>query len=91
MLIKNLSLPSFFTQFPKSMLLAKDLQELGLPSNETHLESVKRYSDFTRLHVQLQRTPELVKHIEGELISPSNRHIGTDHFVHYREVVLFQR
>lgn len=49
------------------MLSPEDLQELRLPSNETHLESVKRYSDFTRLHTQLQKHPALVKHTHGQL------------------------
>ena len=47
--------------------------ELGLPSNETHLESVKRYSDFTRLHQQLQKTPDLYRHAQGSHGNQSTR------------------
>ena len=52
-------------QFPKTMMSPDYLQELGVASEETHLESVKRYSDFTRLHQLLQRTPELLRHTQG--------------------------
>ena len=55
----------WFGQFPKSMLLPGNQQEVGVANEETHLESMKRYSDFTRLHQQLQRTPELLKLIKG--------------------------
>jgi hypothetical protein len=47
------------------MLSPGDLQELGVINEDTHLESVKRYSDFTRLHQQLQKIPELLRHAQG--------------------------
>ena len=47
------------------MLSHEDLQELELPSDETHLESVKRYSEFTQLHQQLLRSPQLAKQTQG--------------------------
>ena len=39
------------------MLSSADLQELQVPASETHLESVKRYSDFTKFHQQLLHSP----------------------------------
>ena len=42
---------------------------MGVASEETHLESVKRYSDFTRLHQQLQKNPELLRHAQGLSLS----------------------
>ena len=47
------------------MLLPGDLQELGVASDETHLETVKRYSDFTRLHQQLHKSPAMLRLIRG--------------------------
>ena len=50
------------------MLSHEDLQELGLHSDETHLESVKRYSEFTQLHQQLLRSPQLAKQTQGRSV-----------------------
>ena len=81
---------NFLSQFPKTMLSLEDLQELGLPSNETHLESVKRYSDFTRLHQQLQKSPELQRHTQGQSsVDPCLARAGPN--VHFMVTILDPR
>ena len=39
------------------MLLDSDLQELGVASYETHLEGLRRYSDFAKFHSTVLKSP----------------------------------
>ena len=45
----SLSSPSL-PQFPKHMLQESDLKDLDVHESDTHLEAMKRFSDFTKFH-----------------------------------------
>ena len=39
------------------MLLDEDLEELGVLESDTHLEGMKRYSEFSKFHDTLMASP----------------------------------
>ena len=53
------------TQFPRRMLSRESLQRLAVGQEETHLEALKRYSDFLKLHSQLLRSPVARAAVKG--------------------------
>ena len=47
----------FLSQFPKWMLSDEDLLELEVLESDTHLEGMKRYSEFSKFHNILMASP----------------------------------
>ena len=56
-------------QFPKWMLADEDLVDLCVLESDTHLEGIKRFSDFNKFHDLLLSSP-LSVHIKGEAFIP---------------------
>lgn len=52
-------------QFPKRMLSEVELKELNVSERDTHLEAMKRYSEFLSLHTKLLKSSDFARHIKG--------------------------
>lgn len=52
-------------QFPKKLLSEEELAELEVNDGDTHLEGMKRYSQFDKLHSSLLKTP-LSTYLKGQ-------------------------
>lgn len=57
-------------QFPKRMLTEEELKELNVFDSDSHLEAMKRYSEFRTLHSKLIKSPGLSRHIKGKSAVP---------------------
>ncbi len=56
----------YVLQFPKRLLSEKELEGLGISDGDTHLEGMKRYSQFDKFHSSLLKTP-MATHLKGTL------------------------
>ncbi len=57
------SAPTMY-QFPKRLLSEEELEGLGISDGDTHLEGMKRYSQFDKFHSSLLKTP-MATHLKG--------------------------
>ena len=47
------------------MLSDEELSELSVWESDTHLEAMKRYSEFRTLHTKLLKSSDYARHIKG--------------------------
>ena len=51
------------------MLNKGELNDLKVSESDTHLEGMKRYSEFLSLHNKLLKSPSYARHVKGNGIS----------------------
>lgn len=56
-------------QFPTRMLNEGELKDLNVLKGDTHLEAMKRYSEFVTLHNKLLKTSDFARHVKGTKIT----------------------
>ena len=57
-------------QFPKRFLSEEELKRIGVNDCDTHLEGMKRYSEFDKLHSSLLKSP-MSSHVKGQRLHSS--------------------